>query len=1370
MTISVVPGTTSSNPDAAVNALIAAIDAANALIAGASETIEIEGSIALENIALPAIHLAPGVTLDIEGNGGTLDGGGVQRGLFVYSGTVTIENLSLNDFAALGGAGGSGGGGGAGLGGALFVADNAKSASNPNSDASVVAGAVVLTNVSFIHDSATGGAGGAPGPRSDGGGGGLGGAGGVEGAGTGGGGGGIGTSASGGSGLNGAGGNGILAGVGAAGHGGGASGGAGGASGGGGGGGGQAVTGGGGGGGGYGASGKGSGGAGGAGGFGGGGGGSITVGGKGGFGGGGGGGLVVGGSGGFGGGGGGSQKITVGAGGFGAGGGGYGGGGGLGAGGDIFVEQGASITINGGTLTAGTVAGGTGGSGAGSAGQGLGSALFLQPGAGQTEVISAAIVDAPSSIAGFTGGALDIDGPGTVELKVAESYSSGTNIYDGTLEIAPGASAGSGIITLNRAAATSFASLQVDGPITNGGTFANTIADFGIGDTIDLRGLSYVTGAVANVFGTSLVLTDGGTVAHFNLSGATATTFRVSSDGAGGTQITAPISNVAALNAAIVAANSLAANSGIVTIDLGGSLLSLNGTALEAINLAAGNTLDIEGGGGTLDGGGSESGLFVYSGTVTIEDLALDDLRSRGGAGASGGGGGAGLGGALFVGNNAVSSANPGGDPNAVAGAVTLTNVSFVGDGATGGNGGSAFATSYGGGGGLGGAGSTGVYTGTGGGGGGIGGAASGGRGQAGAGGAGIVSHAAAAGSGGGFSSGAGGPSGGGGGAGSPFTTGGGGGGGVLGESGTTQPGAGGAGGYGGGGGGGTQAGGAGGFGGGGGGAEYAAGAGGFGGGGGGSEHTTVGAGGFGGGHGGAGNTGVGGGGGGLGAGGDVFVQQGASIHINGGSLTTGGVVGGLGGGGGATSGAALGSALFLQPSLGQTETIATQIVDSGSNATAPAVVVDGPGTVELTTFNTNTSGTEIFAGTFEIADGAGAGTGAITFANAAGVSATVQFDAIPANNGTYPNTIVNFGAGDTIDLRGLTFVSGASAQLTNGFLALDDGATVEYFIVNNPTETHFQVTADGFGGTQIACYCRGTHIRTARGDVLVESLEIGDRLLTRSGTLRPLRWIGRRSYDARFARSNPAILPICIRACALADGVPLRDLYVSPRHALLIDGKLIPAGALINDATIFRSSDVAPVAYYHLELASHDVIIAEGAAAESYLDDDNRNMFQNAAEYRARYPNAGHVKPRYVAPRLESGEEVAAVNARLAARAVALGYKLPHAMVIDVCEPGAVRANVPAGVSEVHLRAATGHAPGDRRALGALITDIRIDRQAIDLASPCLIRGFHELERHGHKWVRWTEAQAVIRIGAMNYGRMVEIEVAQVMLFMLAS
>ena len=93
----------------------------------------------------PLLRPASG-TLTVEGDGATLDGGGMNRPFFVYSGAVKIRNVTLANTKASGGNGVLGGGGGAGLGGAIFVYRGAQ---------------VTAENVTFSANSASGGNGGA---------------------------------------------------------------------------------------------------------------------------------------------------------------------------------------------------------------------------------------------------------------------------------------------------------------------------------------------------------------------------------------------------------------------------------------------------------------------------------------------------------------------------------------------------------------------------------------------------------------------------------------------------------------------------------------------------------------------------------------------------------------------------------------------------------------------------------------------------------------------------------------------------------------------------------------------------------------------------------------------------------------------------------------------------------------------------------------------------------------------------------------------------------------------------------------------------------------------------------------------------------
>jgi hypothetical protein len=164
----------------------------------------------------------------------------------------------------------------------------------------------------------------------------------------------------------------------------------------------------------------------------------------------------------------------------------------------------------------------------------------------------------------------------------------------------------------------------------------------------------------------------------------------------------------------------------------------------------------------------------------------------------------------------------------------------------------------------------------------------------------------------------------------------------------------------------------------------------------------------------------------------------------------------------------------------------------------------------------------------------------------------------------------------------------------------------------------------------------------------------------TADGGLRPVRWIGRQTVHAVFA--NPVRdYPIRIRTGALADGIPRRDLFISPDHALLVDGVLVHAGALVNGTTICRVARPAETfVYYHVELAHHALILAENTPAETFIGDTIRRRFDNHAEYVALYGEHDQAVCELDLPRAMSKRQVPPdTHARLADRAAALGHGL---------------------------------------------------------------------------------------------------------------
>ena len=129
------------------------------------------------------------------------------------------------------------------------------------------------------------------------------------------------------------------------------------------------------------------------------------------------------------------------------------------------------------------------------------------------------------------------------------------------------------------------------------------------------------------------------------------------------------------------------------------------------------------------------------------------------------------------------------------------------------------------------------------------------------------------------------------------------------------------------------------------------------------------------------------------------------------------------------------------------------------------------------------------------------------------------------------------------------------------------------------------------------------------------------------------------------------SVQPICIAANALAENVPVRDLFVSPDHAIHIDGFLIPAKELLNNCSIYQATR-RTVTYYHIELERHAVVFAENAAAETYLETGNRGGFENS-DAMILHPDFGNLMRRELscAPLLECGEALDEIRSRILSR-----------------------------------------------------------------------------------------------------------------------
>ena len=318
--------------------------------------------------------------------------------------------------------------------------------------------------------------------------------------------------------------------------------------------------------------------------------------------------------------------------------------------------------------------------------------------------------------------------------------------------------------------------------------------------------------------------------------------------------------------------------------------------------------------------------------------------------------------------------------------------------------------------------------------------------------------------------------------------------------------------------------------------------------------------------------------------------------------------------------------------------------------------------TLENTTFSTTSllgaPGSSITLAGATVTGSGSAAMGTFIFDS---VSSSGRANVLNVTSQSTGMVLQNLGYGDSI-------VMGTGNTLT---LTLNSGSTSVYTLTDAHSSGYSTVVSTNVtlapgavpgnfvsvGGTfyyagSAPCFYAGTRLATADGEIAVEDITAGMLLLTAAGESKPVRWLGRSEVSTRFA--DPLrVLPIRIKAGALGESLPLRDLLVSPDHAMFVGGVLVQAGAMVNGSSIIREADVPECfTYYHVELATHELLLAEGAAAESFVDNVDRMGFANWAEHEA----LGETAPieEMNLPRVKSQRQVpVALRAALAARAL---------------------------------------------------------------------------------------------------------------------
>jgi hypothetical protein len=387
----------------------------------------------------------------------------------------------------------------------------------------------------------------------------------------------------------------------------------------------------------------------------------------------------------------------------------------------------------------------------------------------------------------------------------------------------------------------------------------------------------------------------------------------------------------------------------------------------------------------------------------------------------------------------------------------------------------------------------------------------------------------------------------------------------------------------------------------------------------------------------------------------------------------------------------------------------------------------------------------------------------------------------MPSYSGTVKTTITSFGPGDVINVG-----SGGSNWIYSitpnggGTYTLSYGAPYNEVTFTNVTLAP-GVTASDIEfqkGTIIcACFARGTCISTPDGAAEVEALQVGDSVTTLSGEM-SVRWVGRQLIDLAAHPRPKMVAPVRIRRGAFGDAMPHRDLLVSPDHAILVDDMLICARQLINGTTIAQEQSVASIEYFHVELEQHDILLAEGLPAESYLATANRGFFENSDGPLLLRPDLVEADPaardgasHY--PFVSTAAQVKPVWQRLADRAAAQSPRWPSpavtrdpALCIDMAgtvlrpiydKDGLLIFVLRRGSAEVRLlsRAAapTDLQPwlDDRRYLGVDVRRITVrdstDLVDVPLDGPALDEGWWDVEQSGTVMHRWTDGAALLHL-----------------------
>jgi hypothetical protein len=442
----------------------------------------------------------------------------------------------------------------------------------------------------------------------------------------------------------------------------------------------------------------------------------------------------------------------------------------------------------------------------------------------------------------------------------------------------------------------------------------------------------------------------------------------------------------------------------------------------------------------------------------------------------------------------------------------------------------------------------------------------------------------------------------------------------------------------------------------------------------------------------------------------------------------------------------------------------------SGQSAlSGQSLVVNNGSLIEMPGDSLTIGSTLAGTGTVDLAGGS------LTLGNVVKAGETIDFSATGSvlsfnQSRSFAATIAGFAQGDTIDITGYGSGQTISGTLDGSDFTITGGASELVLDFVAPPST-LAIIPDGIAGGLktyemiVPCFVAGTLILTPAGPKRVEDLRRGDLVVTHHGEARPIVWCGHRRVDCDRHAAPEAVLPVLITEGAFAPGIPSRDLYVSPDHALYCENVLIPAKYLINGVSV-RQVDRPEVVYHHIELDRHDVIWAETLPAETYLDCGNRHHFARQKGAVSLHPDFQPLRwdrERACAPLVMDGPILVSVRQRLHDRVCDFGGRRvggTYSVSADGCrlhaidaENGQLSFRLPPGASVVMIESSSTCAADidpasvDRRRLGIAITEVMLDGRMVGASDTRFGPGFYEAEQRGRRWFRWTDGSAAFDV-----------------------